>query len=223
MKSIKAILVGLAIAGITGHAMATFYGDPLIEREYASDFPATIGMAPGVFVVQSAVLPTGTLNDFATWDQVQPGGSPFASAGNTLTAYVLQPTTTPDQFTVVYSSSLFTVPAVASSQIVTFSAGSVPFMTLAGDLIAFYGQGVPVDVTGAGTSELVYPTPDAPTLDQTITLGSAGFPIYPQNRFYSFGADVTPVPESSTIIAGALLLLPSGMSILRILRKGRTA
>jgi hypothetical protein len=220
MKLSKVILVGLATAGITGRAMATFYGDPLIERQYASDFPTTIGMAPGVFVVQSAILPTGTLDDFKTFDQVDPGGSPFASGGNTFTAYVLQPTAIAEQFTVVYASSLFTVPVVTSSQIETFSAGAAPVTTLAGDLIAFYGQGIPVDITGAGTSELVYPTPDAPALGQTITLGSAGFPIYPQNRFYSFGADVTPVPEPTTIIAGVLMLLPLGVSAMRILRKG---
>jgi hypothetical protein len=33
----------------------------------------------------------------------------------------------------------------------------------------------------------------------------------------------TPVPEPTTMIAGALLLLPFGASTLRILRKGRAA
>ena len=33
----------------------------------------------------------------------------------------------------------------------------------------------------------------------------------------------TPVPEPATMIAGALLLLPFGASVLRTLRKGRTA
>jgi hypothetical protein len=35
--------------------------------------------------------------------------------------------------------------------------------------------------------------------------------------------DITPVPEPTTIIAGALLLLPLGASTLRILRKRQTA
>ena len=33
----------------------------------------------------------------------------------------------------------------------------------------------------------------------------------------------TPVPEASTVIAGALLLLPLGASALRILRRNRVA
>jgi len=36
-------------------------------------------------------------------------------------------------------------------------------------------------------------------------------------------ANVTPVPEPTTVVAGALLLLPFGMSTLRMLRKRRTA
>jgi hypothetical protein len=216
----KVILIGLAALGIVGSSQATFYGDPLVERAYASDYPVAAGLPPGVFVVQPAVLPTGTLTSFQTWDQVEPGGSPFASAGNTLTAYVLQPTIVADQFKVVFDSGTLTVPTVSSSQVATFLVA--PFLTSAGDQIAFYGQGVPVD-TGVGSLELYYPSPSAPTLGETITLGAGGFPNYPQDRLYSFGANVTPVPETATMVMGAMLLLPFGMSTLRMLRKSRTA
>ena len=38
-----------------------------------------------------------------------------------------------------------------------------------------------------------------------------------------FNTEFTPVPEPTTIVAGAMLLLPFGMSTLRMLRKSRTA
>jgi len=220
LRFLNMILLAAAV-GIAGRAKATLYGNPLIERAYASDYPAAAGIATGVFVVPPVSLPNGTLTSFQTWDQVEPGGSPFPSAGNTLTAYVLQPTSTPNQFTVVFDSGVLTVPTVATSGIATFSVS--PFPTKAGDEIAFYGQGVPVDITAAGNPELYYPSPAAPVLSQIITLGSTDFPLYPQDRLYSFAANVTPVPEPTTLISGALLLLPFGASTLRILRKNRVA
>lgn len=170
-----------------------------------------------MFVVPSAVLPNGTLNSFETWDQVELGGSPFPSAGNYLTAYVLRPTGPANQFQVVETSGLLSVPPVSSSGIVTFPVSS--FTTISGDRIAFYGQGVPVDITG-NYPPLYYPSPSAPGLNDVITLGSTDFPLYNQDRLYSFAANV--VPEPTTLIAGALLLLPFGASTLRILRR-RTA
>jgi hypothetical protein len=218
----KVLLSCLAVLGIAGNARASFYGDPLIERGYATDFPVGSGSSSPVLVVNPVVLPAGTLTSFETWDQVEPGGSSFASAGNTLTAYILQPTLVAGQFTVTFASGLLTVPTVATSQTATFAV-SPSFQTVAGDQIAFYGQGVPVDITGAGSLQLYYPSLSAPTLGETITLGSGDFPNFPQDRLYSFGANVTPVPEASTVIAGALLLLPFGASTLRILRRNRMA
>lgn len=43
--------------------------------------------------------------------------------------------------------------------------------------------------------------------------------LYAQEMFYN----VTPIPEPTTVIAGALLLLPFGVSTLRVLRKNRAA
>src|SRR5580658_2576092 len=141
----RVILTGLAVLGIAGSARASLYGNPLVERAYASDYPVGLGASSPVLVVEPIALPNGTLNSFATWDQVEPGGSPFPSAGNTLTALILQPTGNPNQYTEVFSSGLLTVPTVAFSQVATFSVS--PFAVKSGDLIAFYGQGVPVDIT----------------------------------------------------------------------------
>jgi len=61
-----------------------------------------------------------------------------------------------------------------------------------GDVIAFYGDGIPDDI-GVGAATFSYPAPVAPALNTTMTLGvTAGFPIYPQARTYSFAASVTP-------------------------------
>jgi hypothetical protein len=44
-----------------------------------------------------------------------------------------------------------------------------------------------------------------------------------QGRTYAIGVDVSTVPEPTTMIAGALLLLPFGASTLRMLRKRQVA
>ncbi len=222
MKTKLLTLLTLATICIAASAGASilYFGDPLVERTYASDYPVGQGDSANVMVIPSAVLPTGTLDGFATWDQVESGGSPFPSAGNTLTAFILRPTGVPNQFTEVFNSGLLTIPTVAVSGAVTFSVS--PFQTLAGDMIAFYGQGVPVDITDAGTLELIYPAVPPPGLNTIFTLGATGFPIYQQTRLYSFDAIVTPVPEPTTMVAGAMLLLPFGASTLRMLRRKQT-
>jgi hypothetical protein len=63
----------------------------------------------------------------------------------------------------------------------------------ANDVIGFYGQGIPFSVVGTPSDMVSYPAPVAPVLNSTMTLGvDPGFPIYPQNRKYSFAAAVTP-------------------------------
>ncbi len=212
-----ALILGLVVASFASSAHASLdFGNDLIGRTYASDYPVGLGGTAPILVMPDAVLPNGTLESFKTFNQLEPGGSPFASAGNTFTAYVLRPTGNPNEFTVVFSSAPLIVPAVAASGIETFPVA--PFAVQAGDRIGFAGQGVPVDITALGTDILSYPTGPAPTLASTITLGSGDFPIYPQNRLYSFAASVTPVPEPTTVLAGLLLLLPFGLQGLRAFR-----
>jgi hypothetical protein len=58
----------------------------------------------------------------------------------------------------------------------------------AGDVIGFYGQGVPLDI-GTASDTFSYPVPVAPVRGAAMTLGvDPGFPIYPQARTYSFAA-----------------------------------
>ena len=177
------------------------FGNPLIERAYASDYPVGVGQVAPVLVVLPAVLPAGELQSFQTWNQAAPGASPFASAGNVFNAYVLRPLGG-NQYQVVYDSGQLTVPALADpsvSEIATFPAPNVPVQ--AGDQIAFYGQGIPLDA-GGGADALVYPAPAAPVQGNTITLGDANFPVYSQDRTYSFAAQVAQTTGSGAITGG---------------------
>ncbi len=133
-------------------------GNPLIERAYATDFAAGIpvGELAPVFVVVPTALPDGLLQSFQTWNQANQGTSPFPSAGNVFHAYVLRPTTGSD-YTVVFDSGLLTVPALADSavsEIATFGVANLAVQ--AGDVLAFYGQGIPVD-TGSGSDIFSFP------------------------------------------------------------------
>ena len=71
------------------------YGNPLIERRYATDYAKPTGeMGPVLVVLDHTKLPAGTLNDFQSWNQGTAGGSPTTSAGNLFHALVLRPTGT---------------------------------------------------------------------------------------------------------------------------------
>jgi hypothetical protein len=171
----------------------TFFGNTLLDRTYASDFPVGVGELAPVFVVVPTALPDGFLTSFQTWNQATPGASPFPSAGNVFHAYVLRPTGNPDEYTVVGETAKF---------------GVANLTVQSGDVLGFYGQGIPVD-TGAGSDVLSYPAPTPPLQDTVITLGSAEFPIFPQARTYSFGAEVLDL--SNPIITGGIEKFVDGL------------
>ncbi len=175
-------------------------GNPLTERAYATDAAAE------VFVVLPDALPDGQIQSFVTFNQTSGGGS----EGKTFHAYVLRPTGTANQYTVVFDSGLFTVPAAAGSagNVETFAVADIPVQ--AGDRIGFYGQGIPLDI-GAGTDGLSYPAPAAPVQDGTITLGGTGFPLFNQARIYSFGANVLDLSGAHVIVDGGIRKFVDGL------------
>jgi len=59
------ILVSASVLAAVS-AKATLYGDPVVERGYASDFPVLVGQTSPVLIVEPAVLPNGTLTSFET-------------------------------------------------------------------------------------------------------------------------------------------------------------
>ncbi len=183
------------------------------DRQYATDYPTLSGdplaLATVFVVVPSAVLPAGTLTSFQTWNQATTGASPTPSAGDgtqtngSFYAYVLHPTGPANQYTVVYQSARLTVPSPATpgvSELATFPVSpGVPVN--AGDVIGFYGEGVPID-TGIGTDVLSYPAPAAPAPSDTFTVGGTGFPIIAQPRNYAIAATVDTGATSTTISGG---------------------
>jgi hypothetical protein len=152
--------------------VVTPMGNPLIDRAYATDNAAE------VFVVLPTPLPSGQVQSIQTLNQAAAGGSFQPSAGLSFHAYILRPTVNPNEYTVVFDSGLLTVPPLADpavSEIAIFPA-NVPVQ--ANDVLAFYGQGVPLDI-GAGTDILSFPAPAAPPQGSVIALGSAEFPLLP--------------------------------------------
>ncbi|MAT98800.1 MAG: hypothetical protein CL608_16780 [Anaerolineaceae bacterium] len=174
--------------------VVTEFGNPLVERGYSSD------NATNVFVVIPAALPDGMLQSFQTWNQVATGGAP-ASAGLNFHAYVLRPTGVADEYTVVFDSGQLTVPPLTDptvSEIATFPVANLAVE--AGDMLAFYGRGVPLDI-GAGSDMVYYPSPAGPLQGSTITVGSGDFPALNQARTYSFAANVFDI-SLATITGG---------------------
>jgi FtsP/CotA-like multicopper oxidase with cupredoxin domain len=159
-----------------------------------------------VFVVVPTALPDGTLTAFRTWNQATAGGSPIPSAGQQFHAYVLRPAGAADEYLVVHDSGVLTVPSPsgAASELAVYPVPSLPVQ--AGDVLGFYGSGIPVDIDPAGLDRFAYPSPAAPAAGSTVTFGSADFPDFGQAREYSFGANVsTTVPPnqaSATVYGG---------------------
>ncbi len=183
-----------------GSPTPALYGNPLQQRAYATDYataPGTLG--PVLVVLGNTKLPAGKLQDFQIWNQGTTGGSPTPSAGNKFHPYLLRPTETANEYTVVYDAGEQVVapPSVASGEVDTYPIPNVAVND--GDVIGFYGEGIPVDVNG-GTDTLSTPatagapgTTEPPALNDTLSLGTAaGYPLHSQNRTYSFAATVTP-------------------------------
>ncbi|MBK8900108.1 MAG: multicopper oxidase domain-containing protein [Anaerolineaceae bacterium] len=179
---------------LTAGQVAAF-GNPLVDRGYSSDNATT------VFAIIPAALPDGMLQSFQTWNQVATGGSP-ASAGLNFHAYVLRPTGVANEYTVIFDSGQLTVPPLADpavSEIATFPVANLAVQ--AGDLLAFYGRGVPLDI-GAASDMVYYPSPAGPLQGSTFTVGSGDFPVLNQARTYSFAASVFDL--STAAISGGM-------------------
>jgi hypothetical protein len=199
-----------AVAGVSIPATVTV-GNPLVDRAYATDYPTPIGtLSPVLVALTASPLSAGTLESFETWNQATAGGSPTPSAGGLLHTYVLRPTANPNEYDVIYDSGELTVPPLSGVISEAVSFPTVGVAVEAGDVIAYFGQGVPVDV-GGGSDVLVYDpsTPvDPPADGDIITLGSGGYPIYSTDRTYSFAATVAPAP----VYTGTTALTATGHS-----------
>ena len=178
-------------------------GNALQDRANATDYATLPGTLGPVLVVlpNAAVAADGNLASFEVWNQTVLGSSPNTSEGNIFYAFVLRATANPNEYMVIYASPQLTMPAPTNpaGEIQSFPvSGIVP--VLAGDVIGFYGEGIPVDV-GGGSDILSYPatantdgtTPEAPAQGATLSLGvDPLFPFFSQDRTYSFQATIAP-------------------------------
>ena len=178
-------------------------GNPLVERGYATDYN-TANPVPVLVVQPAAVLPDGLVQSFEVFNQATTGGSPGPSAGNTFHAYILRPTGVTNEYIVVFDSGALTVPATADpvGEVVSFAVPDIAVQ--AGDIIAHYGAGVPVDIITSGTDILSFPAPAAPLQNDTIALGGPDFPVYPQARTYSLSASVLDLSGNNVAMNGGI-------------------
>jgi FtsP/CotA-like multicopper oxidase with cupredoxin domain len=170
-------------------------GNAVQERAYATD------NASNVLVVVPQALPDGFVQSFRTWNQADPGSSGSASAGASFHAYVLRPTATSDVYDVVFDSGQLTVPALSepgTSELATFGVANLAVQ--AGDVLAFYGRGIPMDI-GPAADEVYWPSGEAPLQGTSISVGVEPFPRLDQARTYSFAAEVV-TPEQVTVTGG---------------------
>ncbi|MCA9983646.1 MAG: multicopper oxidase domain-containing protein, partial [Anaerolineales bacterium] len=186
-------------------------GNPLVERAYATDFNAA-SPVPVLVVLPDAVLPDGLVQSFEIFNQTNPGGSPGPSEGNLFHAYILRPTGIANEYYVVFDSGEFMVPPSSNpaGEVTSFPVPDIA--VLSGDIIAYYGAGVPVDITATGTDILSFPAPAAPVADTNITLGGTDFPVYPQARTYSFSASVLDLSGANTVYAGGIRKFVDGLA-----------
>jgi FtsP/CotA-like multicopper oxidase with cupredoxin domain len=197
--------------GMPSGGTPTTFGNPLMGRTYATDYAAPVGALAPTFVVLPKPLPAGTLESFEIRNMAVPGASPTPSAGNVFHAYLLRPTGTANQYTVVYDSGLLTVPNTTVpgvSEVTSFPVTTI-VPVLAGDVIGFYGEGIPRDTTPTGIDIRSFPAPVAPVLNGTVSLGTdPNFPINPQARTYSFGAIVN---VTGAMLAGGMRKFVDGL------------
>jgi len=192
-------------------------GNQLIPRAYATDYatpPGTLG--PVLVVLQASMPANGTVQAIQYFNQATSGNSLNPSAGNLFHAYVLRATGVPSEYTVAWDSGELTVPATADPVGVIENISVPNIAVTANDRIAFYGEGIPVDV-GGGTDILSYQAPAAPT--GTITIGSAGFPVYSQDRTYSIAASVVDM-SAVTPLTGATATAFGGVDAVNLINPG---
>lgn len=157
----------------------------LAARQYAT---GTVNL----LAVFSEPLPAGTLTAFQSFNQY--GGINTQSAGRTFHAYVLRPTGA-NTYTVLYSSGLLTVPPLSTPQVSEVASYPANVAVEEGDVLAFWGQGIPMDVSNGGPYLDAYyyqasPAVPAPAQGASITVGTSPFSNPNALRTFAFGAIV---------------------------------
>ena len=187
----------VTFSGGGGQGVVVQVGNAPTARAFATDFATGPGVLAPVFVVIPSPMPAnGEVTGISYFNQNTTGGSPNVSAGNLFHAFVLTATGNPNEYTVAWDSGEITVPATTDPVGVVESIPVPNIPVSANDRIAFYGQGIPLDDAG-GSDTLSYPANTLPT--GTFTLGDPNFPVFSQNRTYSFQADVLDLSQVAAV------------------------
>ncbi len=207
-KSIAMVVTGLACSALTSTAALS----PLTPGG-AGVTPPAIGSLAGGTQVGTTLTSTysfGSGADQGTIQSLVYSGVTANTLGGLTFAYII--TVTAGDISAVGLSTfplanilVGTIAGGTASSSADFTAGgTVNFHWVPSVLTA----GTPTEVI-VGTSATGYQVGAAVPLDTYP--GSVGVPAY------------VPVPEPTTVVAGALMLLPFGMGAIRSLRKDRTA
>lgn len=173
-------------------------GNELKERAYATSTMTP----PRTLDIVRKPLPDGLLESFQTFNQTVPGQSASTSAGKKFHAYVLRPdATVANQYGVVYDSGELTVPDPVADPVVTYPVPNVAVQQ--GDVIGYWGEGVPFDTTG-GTDLTSVVVPAPPAQNGTLTLGAGGWAIYSQTRSYALSARVLDLSGVNQTVTGGI-------------------
>jgi hypothetical protein len=191
-------------------------GNPLIAASYPGYRSDDLQY---LFVLDFGVSQAGTLQSVVAYSQGATEGSAngSASAGHQFYLYVLRPdaaNSPGSYYDVVYQSEGVTVGSPGINQYPIS-----PFTLQAGDVIAHWGNGIPfnyLDTTPDSHNSTMWVPADQPQVGKTWSQ-YGNFANY--KRQYSIQVEMTPVPEPSTYLAGALLLLPFAFQAIRSRRQ----
>jgi hypothetical protein len=142
-------------------------GNSLSNRVYSSDTAAS----NTIFVVDFAIKRPGTLREILTWGENSGQGIPGVGEG--FHAYVLRPIGS--NFQVMTDSGALIVAAIGTN---IFAVP--PFNLEAGDLIAHYGRGIPLNAATGGPSTAYFngSVLAMPSVGEVLQLPGPAYPLY---------------------------------------------
>jgi hypothetical protein len=197
MKKLHLIASASAILAVASSAHATLIDGGLAAGATGSFTSSSLTLSGTQFVESSS-------GDFSPEVQSLSGLTAYSSTISGLSSTALA-VNIADYFS--FSSTLI-APGTTPSDRFEFNLTSLTETFFGSGIADFSGTGTIVDTTGAFADTAA-----------TFTLGFSG----PASESFSMSTVAAPVPEPTTIVAGASMLLPFGVGALRILRKSRKA
>jgi hypothetical protein len=248
VRSLKSAMLALGLVGATLNAQATFttvndiWGTGVPGNPEWNVYNTGVGSAPGAGIMEY-LYGTGNftrVNDASDLQWVGlNGGATFDAiyAGNSQALYTAGLVGIPTSLILSGGGSTFATPSRSASP-VPYTPITQPFLFMDNSGGVNWYSDPTLNSADSGKDHMVtfavtgYLTTAGVASSYTAFTGGTHYVIAFEdsaNGDYDFNdlvvevSGVAPVPEPTTMIAGALLLLPFGASTLRILRKRHTA